>query len=93
MLKSIISLCNWFKWFILGGNKPKKSVKKTILKKRYLKRSKTEYQRHFTNASSNMGLLDEAREAWYELPFEYRKKQQERWKKRYGKDWRKHVVI
>ena len=40
-----------------------------------------------------MGLLEEAREAWYELPFEHRKRQQEKWEKKYGKDWRKHVVI
>ena len=93
MLKSLILLCNWSKWFILGGNKPKRSIKKTTLKKKYSKWSRAEYQRHYANASSNIGLLGEAREAWYELPFEYRKKQKEEWENRYGKDWRKHVVI
>lgn len=93
MLKSLILLCNWSKWFILGGNKPKRSIKKTTLKKKYSKWSRAEYQRHYANASSNIGLLGEAREAWYELPFEYRMKQKEEWEKRYGKDWRKHVVI
>ena len=93
MLKNLILFCSRFSWFILGGNKPKKPVEKTIVRKRYSKRSRAEYQRHYANASSNMGLLGEAREAWYELPFEYRKKKQEEWKKRYGKDWKKHVVI
>ena len=93
MLKNLILFCSWFSWFILGGNKPKRSIKKTTIRKRYSKRSRAKYQSHFINASSNMGLLHEAREAWYELPFDYRKKQQEKWKKRYGNDWRKHVVI
>lgn len=93
MLKNLILFCNWSKWFILGGNKTKRSIKKTTLKKKYSKWSRAEHQRHYASASSNMGLLGEAREAWYELPFEYRKKKQEEWKKRYGKDWRKHVLI
>ena len=55
----------------------KRSVKRTIVRKRYSKRSIAEYQRHCTNASSNMGSIGDARGAWHELPFENRKKQQE----------------
>ena len=48
---------------------------------------------HFRNAFSNLGMLNEAKECWNEQPLEYRKKKEEEWKKRYGKGWRKHVVI
>jgi hypothetical protein len=40
-----------------------------------------------------MGMLHEAREFWYEQPYELRKKQEEKWEKRYVKDWRKHFLI
>ena len=52
-----------------------------------------EYQSHFSNAASNLGLMNEAREYWNEQPLEYRKKKEKQWEKRYGKNWRKHVVL
>ena len=54
---------------------------------------KEEYLMHHRNATSNMGMIHEARETWYDQPYEWRKKRFDRWKKRYGKNWRKHVVI
>ena len=47
----------------------------------------------FRNAASNLGMLGEARKWAEKQPIEYHKKKQEEWKKRYGKDWRKHVVL
>ena len=43
-------------------------------KKVYANWSKAEYQMHFRNAASNLGLLHEAREWWNEQPLEYRRK-------------------
>ena len=34
--------------------------------------SKEEYQRHFRNAASNLGMLPEARKWWFRQPLEYR---------------------
>ena len=48
---------------------------------------------HFRNAASNLGMLHEARELWNEKPLEYRRKKEKQWEERYGKDWRKHVVL
>ena len=98
-MKWFIDFCALFKWFIIGGKKPDV----VLNKRRKLKRelaieceriwAKAEYQRHFRNAASNMGMLHEAREAFHEQPYEWQKKQYEKWEKRYGKDWRKHVIL
>ena len=40
-----------------------------------------------------MGMLHEAREFWYEQPYDWRKEQEDKWEKRYGKNWKHHVVI
>ena len=98
-MKCFIDFCALLKWFIIGGIKPDV----VLNKRRKLKRelaieceriwAKAEYQRHFRNAASNMGMLHEAREAFHEQPYEWQKKQYEKWERRYGKDWRKHVVL
>ena len=98
-MKWLIDFCALLKWFIIGGKKPDV----VLNKRRKLKRelaieceriwAKAEYQRHFRNAASNMGMLHEAREFFNEQPYEWQKKQYEKWEKRYGKDWRKHVVL
>ena len=98
-MKWLIDLCALLKWFIIGGIKPDV----VLNKRRKLKRelaieceriwAKAEYQRHFRNAASNMGMLHEAREAFHEQPYEWKKKQYDKWEKRYGKDWRKHVIL
>ena len=94
MLDNIIYYCAFIKWLVLGGKKPESSSIKVIpIKKKYSNWSKAEYQMHFRNAASNLGMLNEAREWWNEQPMEYRIKKQEQWKKRYGPNWRKHVVI
>ena len=94
MLNNIIYYCDFIKWLILGGRKPENPFIKDIpTNKEYSNWSKAEYQMHFRNAASNLGMLNEARELWNEQPLEYRQKKEEEWKKRYGKDWRKHVVI
>ena len=96
MKMHLIYYCNFFKWFILGGIRPNNPIKKTQLKKNkvvYTNWSKAGYQRHFSNAASNLGGLPEARRWWDDQPFEYRKRKEQEWKKRYGKDWRKHVVL
>ena len=96
MLVEFIYYCRLIKWFIIGGIKPINSTKKNrssnskLLKANW---SKAEYQMHFRNAASNLGMLSEARRMWEEKPLEYRKKKEEGWKKRYGKDWRKYVLI
>ena len=94
-----IDLCALLKCFIIGGEKPDV----VLNKRRKLKRElviecekswqRARYLRGHRNAASNMGMLHEARELWYEQPYEWRKKQENKWGKRYGRDWRKHVVI
>ena len=96
MLRNIILLCDWFKCVVVGGLKPDKPLlKKEPIQnhKVYANWSKAEYQMHFRNAASNLGMLGEARKWAEKQPIEYHKKKQEEWKKRYGKDWRKHVVL
>ena len=98
-MKWFIDFCALLKWFIIGGIKPNV----VLNKRRKLKRelaieceriwAKAEYQRHFRNAASNMGMLHEAREFFHKQPYEWQKKQYDKWEKRYGKDWRKHVWI
>ena len=70
-----------------------KKTQSTKDKNVYANWSKAEYQMHFRNAASNQGLLHEAREWWNEQPLEYRRKKEKQWEERYGKDWRKHVVL
>ena len=60
---------------------PDNQIKMKVVKKW----SKEEYQRHFRNAASNLGMLPEARKWWYRQPLEYRMKQERKWRKRYGK--------
>ena len=79
MIAKIIYYCNMVRWFIVGGRKPVNLIKKTQStkdKKVYANWSKAEYQMHFRNAASNMGLLHEAREWWNEQPLEYRRKKE-----------------
>ena len=96
MIAKIIYYCNMVRWFIVGGRKPAILIKKTQSKKDkkvYANWSKAEYQMHFRNAASNLGMLHEARELWNEKPLEYRRKKEKQWEERYGKNWRKYVVI
>ena len=96
MIAKIVYYCNLLRWFIIGGKKPVRIEKKDKAQERKRTNSnwsKAEYQMHFRNVASNLGLLHEAREWWNEQPMEYRIKKQEQWKKRYGPNWRKHVVI
>ena len=98
-MKWLIDFCALLKWVIIGGIKPNA----VLNKRRKLRKelaieceriwAKAEYQRHFRNAASNMGMLHEARDAFHEQPYEWKKKQYDKWEKRYGKDWRKHVVL
>ena len=96
MIAKIIYYCKMVRWFILGVRKPVNLIKKTQStkdKKVYANLSKAEYQMHFRNAASNLGMLPEARRWWNEQPIEYRKKKEKEWEKRYGKHWRKHVIL
>lgn len=98
-MKWLIDFCAWFKWLILGGEKPDVVLNKQQKLKRDLaieceKRwERARYLRAHRNAASNMGMLHEAREYWHEQPYEWRKKQEDKWEKRYGKNWKHHVVI
>ena len=96
MIKKLIYFCLIIKWFILGGKKPKSLNEHFQLKKNEIiveKWSKEEYQRHFRNAASNLGMLPEAKKWWNSQPLEFREAQEKEWKKRYGKNWRKRVVL
>ena len=96
MIKKLIYFCSLLKWFILGGEKPKSLITNFQLKKNDSvseKWSKEEYRRHFRNAASNMGMLPEARKWWNSQPMEFREAQKKEWEKRYGKNWRKRVVL
>ena len=96
MVTQIIYYCYLFKWFIIGGIRPNNPIKKTQStenKTVYANWSKSEYQSHFRNAASNLGMLPEARRRWNEKSVEYRKKKEKEWEKRYGKHWRKHVIL
>ena len=95
-MKWIIDFCAWLIWFILGGVKPMmgKRIKRFIPfqkpkrekpKPVYANWSEAEYKMHFRNAASNMGLMQDAEEWWYEQPYEWRKKREDEWKERYGK--------
>ena len=80
----------------MGGIRPVTNDNKRLSKKDnkvYANWLKTEYQSHFSNAASNVGLMNEGREYWNEQPLEYRKKKEKQWEKRNGKNWRKHVVL
>ena len=96
MTKKLIYHCSLIKWFILGGEKPNSLNTNFPRKKKEFvaeKWSKNEYQRHFRNAASNLGMLPEARNWWNSQPLEIRESQEREWEKRYGKNWRKRVVI
>tara|TARA_Y100000591_G_scaffold259938_1_gene232307 strand:+ start:318 stop:608 length:291 start_codon:yes stop_codon:yes gene_type:complete len=96
MIAKIIYYCKMVRWFIVGGRKPVNLIKTTQSKtdkKVYNNWSKAEYQMHFRNAASNLGMLHEARELWNKKPIEYRRKKEKQWEERYGKNWRKYVVI
>ena len=96
MIKNINYYCSFIRWVIIGGRKPVNLHKKAQSKKDkkvYANWSKAEYQMHFRNAASNLGMLHEARDFWNEQPLEYRRKKEKQWEERYGKDWRKHVVL
>ena len=93
MIRNINYYCSFLRWVIIGGIKPVNLQKKAQSKKVYANWSKAEYQMHFRNAASNLGMLHEARELWNEKPLEYRRKKEKQWEERYGKDWRKHVAI
>ena len=96
MIKQLIFYCTSIRWFILGGEKPESMISDNQDKKNEFgikKSSKEEYQRHFRNAASNLGMLPEARKWWYRQPLEYRMEQERKWKKRYGKNWRESVVL
>ena len=64
-MKWFIDLCALLKWFIIGGKKPDVVLNKRRKLKRELaiecekEWAKAEYQRHFRNAASNMGMSEE----------------------------------
>ena len=96
MFSKVIYFCYWLKWFNLGGEKSKVKKPGSLKKhnqKVYANWSSAEYQMHHRNAASNLGMLGEARKLWNKQTPEYRKKKEDEWESRYGKDWRKHVVI
>ena len=96
MVILLIYYCSLIRWFILGGEKPDSLIPDNLDKKNEFgikKWSKEEYQRHFRNAASNLGMLPEARKWWFRQPLEYRMEQERKWKKRYGKNWRERVVL
>ena len=67
MIAKFVYYCNVVRWFIIGGRKPVNLIKTTQSKtnmKNYNNWSKAEYQMHFRNAASNLGMLHEARELW-----------------------------
>jgi hypothetical protein len=80
VLRNFFLFCDWFKWFVVGGLKPDIP----LLKKEpiqihpvYANWSKAEYQMHFPNKGSNLGMLGEARTMFRKQPIEYHKKKQE----------------
>ena len=98
-MKWLIDFCALLKWFIIGGKRPdvvlnkRKKIKRELAIECEKRWSKEEYQRHFRHAASNLGMLGEARIWWNEQPLGWRLEQEREWKKRYGKNWRKHVVV
>ena len=89
----IIDFCLWLRCIIIGGLVPKNNTvlkwfgsivypKKKINKKQYANWSEAEYKMHFRNAASNMGLMREAEEWWYEQPLEWRRKREKQMKER-----------
>ena len=98
-MKWFIDFCAWLRWFIIGG----KNLVVDLNKRQRLKRElafecekrweNARYLRAHRNAASNMGMLHEAREFWYKQPYEWRKEKEDKWEKRYGKNWRKHVLM
>ena len=98
-MKWFIDFCALLKWFIIGGKKPdvvlnkRRKLRKELAIECERRWHRARYLRAHRNAASNMGMLHEAREAFHEQPYEWKKKQYDKWEKRYGKDWRKHVLI
>ena len=98
-MRWFIDFCALLKWFIIGGKKPdvvlnkRRKLRKELAIECERRWHRARYLRAHRNAASNMGMLHEAREAFHEQPYEWKKKQYEKWEKRYGKDWRKHVVL
>ena len=98
-MKWFIDFCALLKWLIIGGKKPdvvlnkRRKLRKELAIECERRWHRARYLRAHRNAASNMGMLHEAREAFHEQPYEWKKKQYEKWEKRYGKDWRKHVVL
>ena len=98
-MKWFIDFCALLKWFIIGGIKPdvvlnkRRKLRKELAAECERSWQRARYLRAHRNAASNMGMLHEAREAFYEQPYEWQKKQYEKWEKRYGKNWRKHVLL
>ena len=90
MLKSLISLCNWFKWFILGEKKAflKKRRENSQLNKRKGKNrvqpSASRVNKKMINAGSNMGLMEDAVECWNNLPSKTKYLTIKDWKERYS---------
>ena len=82
MITQLIYCCNLFKWFIVGGIRLNKTIEKAQSRKNkvvHTNWSKSEYQSHFRNATSNLGMLHEARELWNEKPLEYRRRKEKQW--------------
>tara|TARA_B100000575_G_C22589714_1_gene370416 strand:+ start:207 stop:446 length:240 start_codon:yes stop_codon:yes gene_type:complete len=78
MLNKIVYYCTFINWLVLGGKEPESSSIEDIpIKKKYSNWSKAEYQMHLRNATSNLGMLNEAKELWNERPLEYHKKKEE----------------
>ena len=98
-MKWFIDFCALLKWFIIGGEKPdvvlnkRRKLRKELAIECERRWHRARYLRAHRNAASNMGMLHEAREAFHEQPYEWKKKQYDKWEKRYGKDWRKHVIL
>ena len=98
-MRWFIDLCALLKWFIIGGEKPdvvlnnRRKLKRGLAIECEKSWQRARYFRAHRNAASNMGMLGEARKWWNKQPLEWRIEKEQEWEKRYGKDWRKHVVI
>ena len=57
------------------------SCKKQVFKATDKEILEAEYQRHFSNAASNLGGLSEARRWWDDQPFEYLRREEQEWEK------------
>ena len=89
-MNKIIEFSRIIIWFILGGEKPffKKKVKNSQPNKKKemnkVQPTPSRVKRAMINAGSNMGLMEDAMECWYNLPSKTKYKTIKEWEERYG---------